>query len=822
MKISYNWLKLYLDLDLPPDKVSELLTGCGLEVENIDVFQTVKGGLQGVVIGEVLTCTKHPGADHLSLTTVDIGTKTPLSIVCGAPNVAAGQKVPVATIGTTLYLEDKPLTLKLSKIRGEVSEGMICAEDELGLGTSHAGIVVLPPEIPVGTPAARYFNIETDTIFTIGLTPNRTDATSHLGVARDLLAVINNSGHDHFTPSERLSLKIPDVASFKTDNNQRHIDVIVENQTGCPRYTGITLTGITVKESPAWLKNKLTAIGLRPINNVVDVTNFILMELGQPLHAFDCDKITGNKVIVKNYPAGTTFITLDNVERTLTGEDMMICNAVEPMVIAGVLGGAKSGIAPETTSVFLESACFDPIHVRKSARHHGLQTDASFRFERGTDYNITEFALKRASLMILELAGGTVSSEIVDVCPKPYASRNVVLSFQHLDRLIGKMLNRDVVKNILHDLGIMVSEEIGNGAGLRLTIPGFKADVTNEADVIEEILRIYGYNNIESPVALRSSISFRKKTDPEKIQNRISEYLSASGFHEIINNSLTKSVYYSNNPDFYPHVSVKILNPISRDLDVLRQSLLHGALESLVLNQNRKQVNLKFFEFGTVYSLSSEGIVPGYVETRHLSLAITGKKEAENWNNTGNDTDFFILKGYVEAIFRLVNINVHLFTVEPFQSAVFSDGLRYSFNNRELLTLGLLHASLLKSMDYKSPVFYAELNWDHLLQIIPDAETKYRELSKFPEVRRDLALLLDTSVSFHQIEKLAYKTEKKLLRHVGLFDVYEGEKIEPGKQSYALSFILQDEDKTLTDKEIDKVMERMIKAFQTTYNARIR
>jgi len=822
MKISYNWLKLYLDLDLPPDKVSELLTGCGLEVENIDVFQTVKGGLQGVVIGEVLTCTKHPGADHLRLTTVDIGTKTPLSIVCGAPNVAAGQKVPVATIGTTLYLEDKPLTLKLSKIRGEVSEGMICAEDELGLGTSHAGIMVLPPEIPVGTPAARYFNIETDTIFTIGLTPNRTDATSHLGVARDLLAVINNSGHDHVTPSERLSLKIPDVALFKTDNNQRHIDVVVENQTGCPRYTGITLTGITVKESPAWLKNKLTAIGLRPINNVVDVTNFILMELGQPLHAFDCDKITGNKVIVKNYPAGTKFITLDNVERILTGEDMMICNAVEPMVIAGVLGGANSGIAPETTSVFLESACFDPIHVRKSARHHGLQTDASFRFERGTDYNITEFALKRASLMILELAGGTVSSDIVDVCPKPYASRNVVLSFQHLDRLIGKMLNRDVVKNILHDLGIMVSEEIGNGAGLRLAIPGFKADVTNEADVIEEILRIYGYNNIESPVALRSSISFRKKTDPEKIQNRISEYLSASGFHEIINNSLTKSVYYADNPDFYPYVSVKILNPISRDLDVLRQSLLHGALESLVLNQNRKQVNLKLFEFGTVYSLSSGGIVPGYLETRHLSLAITGKKEAENWNNTGNDTDFFILKGYVEAIFRLVNIDVHLLTVEPFQSAVFSDGLRYSFNNRELLTLGLLHASLLKSMDYKAPVFYAELNWDHLLKIIPDAETKYRELSKFPEVRRDLALLLDTSVSFHQIEKLAYKTEKKLLRHVGLFDVYEGEKIEPGKQSYALSFILQDEDKTLTDKEIDKVMERMIKAFQITYNARLR
>ena len=822
MKISYNWLKLYLDIDLPPDKVSELLTGCGLEVESIDSFQTVKGGLHGVIIGEVLTCVKHPGSDHLSLTTVDIGMETPLSIVCGASNVAAGQKVPVATIGTTLYFDDKPLTLKKTKIRGEVSEGMICAEDELGLGTSHAGIMVLPQETPVGTSAAHFFNIENDMVFTIGLTPNRTDATSHLGVARDLVAVINNYGQDHPVASARLSLKIPDVANFKVDNNHRHIDVIVENMTGCPRYTGITLTGITVKESPGWLKNKLTAIGLRPINNIVDVTNFILMELGQPLHAFDCDRITGGKVIVRNDPAGTKFITLDNIERTLTNEDMMICNTVEPMVIAGVYGGMKSGVSHETTRIFLESAYFDPIHIRKSARYHGLQTDASFRFERGADYNITEYALKRAALLIVELAGGSISSDIVDIYPNPFKDRSVDLSYYNLDRLIGKKLNRDVVKNILCDLGFVISQEVENGSGLRLIVPAFKADVTREADIIEEILRIYGYNNVESPVALRSSIFYSKKTDPEKIQNRISEYLSACGFHEILNNSLTKSVYYEENPAYEPGKSVKILNPISRDLDVLRQSLLHGALESLVLNQNRKQTDLKFFEFGTTYILSDDGIVPGYLETQHLSLAITGRKETENWNSQENTIDFFTLKGYMEAILRLMNIDGHIFTVEPVQSVVFSDGIRYSFDNKELLVMGPLQPSFLKSMDYKAPVFYAEMNWSYLLKIVPDSETRYKELPKFPEVRRDLALLIDKSVTFSQIEKLAFQTEKKLLRHVGLFDVYEGEKIEAGKQSYALSFILQDEDKTLTDNEIEKVMNRMIKAFEIVYNARIR
>ncbi|MCK9421941.1 MAG: phenylalanine--tRNA ligase subunit beta [Bacteroidales bacterium] len=822
MKISYNWLKLYLDINLSPDKVADLLTGCGLEVESMEIFQSVKGGLKGVVVGEVLTCKQHPDSDHLSITTVNIGLGEPLTIVCGASNVAAGQKVPVATTGTTLYFNDKPLTLQRTKIRGEISEGMICAEDELGLGTSHAGIMILDPEAPVGTPAAQYFNIEEDFVYTIGLTPNRTDATSHLGVARDLAAVINNSGRENRRSTDRITISLPDVSAFTVNNDNRHIDVIVENTTGCPRYTALTLSGIKVKESPGWLKNKLMAIGLRPINNVVDVTNFVLMELGQPLHAFDCNRITGDKVIVKNYPTDTKFITLDNIERELTEEDLMICNAVEPMVIAGVFGGVKSGVTNETTSIFLESAYFNPRHIRKTARHHGLQTDASFRFERGADYDVTEYALKRAALLIQDLAGGEISSEIVDVYPVPFLTQHINFSFKNLDRLIGKSIDRGVVKDILHDLGISVTSETETGSDLTLIVPAFKSDVTREVDIIEEILRVYGYNNIDIPDEIRSSISFTKKPDPEQIQNHISEFLSARGFHEIMNNSLTKSEYYEDNSGFQPALSVRIFNPISRDLDVMRQTLLHGALESIVYNQNRKQTDLKLYEFGTTYTLSNSGIVQGYHEEQHLSLVLTGRKDPENWNDAEEPVDFFVLKGFIEAIFRTLDLDIRQFSTETVHSDIFSNGLRYIDGKKEFLVMGSLSNVLLKSFDCKPPVFYAEVNWDHLLTIVPATITQYREIPRFPEVRRDLALLLDQSVTFAQIEKLAFQTEKKLLKHVGLFDVFEGDQIGEKNKSYALSFILQDDEKTLTDKEIEKTMARLIKVFVTTFNARIR
>ncbi|HNX86810.1 MAG TPA: phenylalanine--tRNA ligase subunit beta [Bacteroidales bacterium] len=821
MKISYNWLKLYLDFDLPPDKVAEYLTGCGLEIEGIETFHSVKGGLQGVVTGEVLTCEKHPNSDHLSITTVDTGQEKPLSIVCGAPNVAVGQKVAVALIGTTLYLGDKPLTLQKTKIRGAVSEGMICAEDELGLGSSHNGIMVLDPSVKPGTPAASYFNVEEDVVFTIGLTPNRTDATSHFGVARDLAAVINNFGCNKLEETRELIPVPPDVSAFKILNNNRFIDVVIETPEGCPRYSGITVSGIKVKESPAWLRNKLNAIGLRPINNVVDVTNFILMEMGQPLHVFDCDQIIGDQIIIKNYPRGTRFTTLDHVERVLTGNEVMICNTVEPMVIGGVYGGLKSGVSMETTSVFIESACFNPRSIRKTARHHGLQTDASFRFERGTDYNLTLFALKRAALMIRELAGGEISSEIVDVYPTPVPPQEVTLSYGNMDRLIGKVLDRKVVKKILKEVGIILIRELTDPQGLLLSIPAFKTDVTREVDVIEEILRIYGYNNIEFPPDVRASLSFYAHPDPEKIRNSVSEFLSARGFHEIMNNSLTRSVNYENNPAFDLSRAVRIMNPVSRDLDVMRLSLLHGALESLVYNQNRKLYDLRFYEFGTVYALSDEGILPGYTEEQHFSLLLTGCRTTENWNTPEQPVDVFLLKEYVEALFKKISLDPDTFTMEPDHSGLFTNGIRY-FDREELGVMGQLHPDLLRSMDAKNQVFYAEFNWDRILERIPKHNARFRELPKFPEVRRDLALVLDQAITFMQLKTTAFATEKKLLRSIGLFDVYEGEQVGPGKKSYALKFILQDEEKTLTDKEIDKVMERLIKAFIHDFDARVR
>jgi len=824
MKISYNWLKQYHDIDYSPDKVAEILTGCGLEVEGLEQFQSVKGGLKGIIIGEVLTCVKHPNSDHLSLTTVNVGNVEPLRIVCGAANVAKGQKVAVATIGTTLYFNEKELTLQPAKIRGELSEGMICAEDELGIGSSHAGILVLDPEAPVGMPASKYFNIEEDVTFTIGLTPNRADAASHVGVARDLVAVVNNFGRSTGEAMQQNHLLLPDVTAFSIDNNDRPVEIIIEDPKACPRYTGITVSGITVKDSPSWLKNRLMAIGLRPINNIVDITNFILMELGQPLHAFDFDQIAGSRVIIKKYPKGTKFITLDNIERELSENDLMICNAKEPMCIAGVFGGLKSGVTSLTTNVFLESAYFDPVHIRKTSRYHGLQTDASFRFERGANYDITVDALKRSAIMIREIAGGQISSGITDVYPAPFPPVIVKLSYENLDRLIGKVIPRDVVKNILTCLGIGILEEVGSSAGLKLEIPGFKVDVTREADVIEEVLRVYGYNNIEIRDEVRASLSYSISPDPEKAQNMVSDYLAADGFCEIMNNSLSKSTYYSDNPDYPLEQCVKMLNPISRDLDVMRQTLLYGALESVVYNQNRKNSDLKMFEFGKVYKIASDKTdpIPGYHEENHLALLITGRAQPESWNTQDNQVDFFELKGRLESIVKKLSISLDKWKIQPFKSNQISDGLSYTINNESIFTLGYINHQVMTAFDCRQPALYAEVNWDLMFSLISGKETQYRGISKFPEVRRDLALLIDQEVTFDQIEKLAYQTEKKLLKKVGLFDVYEGDKIDAGKKSYAVSFILQDDLKTLTDKEIEKTMERIIKVLNLQLQAQIR
>lgn len=801
-----------------------MLTGCGLEVESQELFQSVKGGLKGVVTGEVLTCEKHPNSDHLSLTTVDIGAAEPLQIVCGASNVARGQKVAVATIGTTLYMGDKEITLQRTKIRGEVSEGMICAEDELGIGVSHEGIMVLDPTVPVGLTAGEYFKVEEDISFTIGLTPNRVDASSHLGVARDLVAVANSFGCETALPSTGNMLKTPDVSAFHIDNDNRHIEVIIEDRDACPRYSGITVSGIHVTDSPDWLKNRLLSVGLRPVNNIVDITNFVMLELGQPLHAFDSDCIHGNKVIVKKYPKGTRFITLDNIERNLSENDLMICNSAEPMCIAGVFGGVKSGVTALTNSVFLESACFDPKHIRKSSRFHGIQTDASFRFERGTNYDITVFALKRAAMMIKEIAGGEISSEIVDVYPEVLPRKIVSLSFKNLDRLIGKVINRGVVKTILTDLGIVIQEEGSQNDGFLMEIPAFKVDVTREADVIEEILRVYGYNNIELHDEIRSSLSFTRNPDPEKAQNLVSDYLASHGFSEIMCNSLTKSTYYDGSQDFPIESAVKMLNPISRDLDVMRQTLLFGTLESLVFNQNRKVTDLKMFEFGRVYSIGNDQNDPlkGYHEEKHLALVMTGRNQPENWNVTDRQVDFYDLKGFLDGLCEKLSVNRDQWQFQPCTTASIEAGMQLLVNGRSVAIMGSVSKKVLQAFDCRQPVFFAEVNWDILFSQIPGKSIQYKAISKFPEVRRDLAILVDKEVTFAQIEKLAFQTERKLLKKVGLFDVYEGEKIVPGKKSYALSLILLDEETTLTDKVIEKTMEKILKAMISGLNAQLR
>ncbi len=820
MKISYNWLKDYIDIDLDPEKVATILTNTGLEVEKYEKIETIKGGLNGVVIGEVKTCAKHPGADKLSVTTVDVGGGNILPIVCGAPNVAAGQKVLVATVGTTLYSGGNPFEIKKAKIRGEVSEGMICAEDELGLGVSHDGIMVLPGDVEVGMPAREYFNIEDDYVFEIGLTPNRTDAMSHIGVARDLIASLNLQN-----PQNPVSLIKPCVDSFKTDNQSRPFEVIIEDSEACPRYSGLTITGVEVKDSPDWLKNRLLAIGLRPINNLVDISNYILHETGHPTHFFDADKIAGDRVIIKKLPKGTKFVTLDETERELSGEDLMICNASDGMCIAGVFGGLHSGVTAETKNVFLESAYFDSKTLRKTSRFHGLNTDSSFRFERGADPNNTIYALKRAAMLIKELAGGTIASGIIDVYPNPISNWQIKLSYQNINRLIGKNIDADKIKDILIWLGMEVIDDDEND--LTVEVPTFKVDVKREADVIEEILRIYGYNNIEFPDQLRSSLSFVKKPDPEFLQNMISDYLSGNGFAEVMNNSLTKSQYAEKFGVIKPENDVKIMNALSSDLNVLRQSLLFSGLETILYNYNHKNTNLKIYEFGKAYHQDNHKAKPNdslakFKEEMHLAVFLTGKINNESWYQPQRDADFFVLKQFVVNILKRLGLNEAMFSQTDLNNEVFEMGLSYESGNKKIVGFGLLNQKLVKAFDIRQDVYYADFDWELMLHLIKNHKVLYREVSKYPGVRRDLALLVDHEVKFEDLKKLAFETEKFILQEVSLFDVYEGEKIEKGKKSYALSFILQDEKRTLTDKIIDKTMQKLVEAFTNKFNATLR
>lgn len=817
MKISFNWLKEYVNTGLSAEEAGILLTNCGLEVEGIEKFETIKGGLAGLFVGEVMTKEKHPDADRLSITTVDIGTGTLLNIVCGAGNVAAGQKVVVATIGAMLYPTiGEPFEIKKSKIRGQISEGMICAEDEIGLGISHEGIMVLDSSAKTGTPAKDYFKVEEDYVLEIGLTPNRADAASHVGVARDLAAVLSTLNSDEQTLKSKLEL--PSISHFEIDNTDSTIDVTVEDTNACPRYSGIMISGLTVEASPAWLKNRLKAIGVRTINNIVDITNYVLHELGQPLHAFDADKIRGNKIIVKKSSEKIKFKTLDLVEHELSSEDLMICNIDDPMCIAGVFGGEESGVTSATTAIFLESAYFNPTSIRKSSKRHNLKTDASFRFERGTDPNMTVFALKRAAILIKEIAGGKISSELIDIYPTKIENFKIPFSFENCDRLIGKHIDIDIIKNIITSVGIEIDHK-GNDA-LLLSVPTFKVDVKREQDVVEEILRIYGYNNIEIPTTLNSSIQFAEKPDKEKTQNVVSELLSNNGFYEMMCLSLTKGDYAAKLNSLKTEKSVLMMNPLSTDLNALRQTLLFSGLETITYNQNRKNANLKLYEFGKIYMAVSAGENVKYIESKHLSLFITGRKQDESWNVKNNAVNFYSLKGFVNSILEKLGINDLKSAL--YKGDLFSQGLSFSWNKKVVVEFGTVSKSILKTMDIKQDVFYADFNWDLIIERLKNTKIMYKDVSKFPEVRRDLALLIDKAIQFEQLEQLAYQSEKNMLKSVNLFDVYEGDKLPAEKKSYALSFILQDESATLTDKQIEKIMDKLIKTFQEKAGAEIR
>ena len=807
MNISYNWLKQFIKIDWEADQTSELLTDLGLEVEGVTSFESVQGGLKGVVVGHVKTCIQHPNADRLKLTTVDIGAGEPVQIVCGAPNVAAGQKVPVATIGTTLYSDGEPWTIKKGKIRGEESHGMICAEDELGLGESHDGIMILDENLKVGTLCSEIFEVENDQVFEIGLTPNRADAMSHYGVARDLRAGLRQREIE-------LELITPPVTNFNITDRSLKIDVEVEDSKLAPRYCGITLSNLIVQPSPDWLKNRLNAIGITPKNNLVDATNYVLHELGQPLHAFDADKIKGKKIVVKTLPKGTKFTTLDEVERELHEEDLMICDIEKPMCIAGVFGGVHSGVSEHTTSIFLESAYFDPVSIRKSAKRHGLNTDASFRFERGIDIENVEFALRRAAVLIKEIAGGEITSEIVDLYPNKVSDNQVFLSFDKINSLIGQEIPRDVIKSILSSLDIKVMNVTETGLGLM--IPSYRVDVQRDVDVIEEILRVFGYNNILFTEKLNASIAPTSKFEDYKLQNVVGNHLAAQGFFEILANSLTAPEYQELSSSIKAEHSVKMLNPLSNDLSVMRQSMLFSGLTAISHNINRKRPNLKLFEFGKTYHQYESG----RVENKHLTLFATGNRNEDSWAKTTEKTDFYFLKATAEKV--LARLGITVVTSTPLGDSDFSEGIALMARKKELVTLGLVKKSILKKFDIKQDVFHADFNWDHILEFVAKTEIVFKDIPKYPQVKRDFALLLDKGTTFKEVHDLAFQTEKKFLKQVNLFDVYTGKKLPEGKKSYAVSFTLLDENSTLTDKQIDKIMGKLQKRYESELSAELR
>lgn len=820
MNISYNWLKEYVNFDLTPDEVAAALTSIGLETGDVEEVQSIKGGLEGLVIGEVLTCEPHPNSDHMHITTVNLGQGDPVQIVCGAANVAAGQKVVVATLGTKLYDGDECFTIKKSKLRGVESNGMICAEDEIGIGTSHEGIIVLPEDVVPGTLAKDYYNIKSDYVLEVDITPNRSDACSHYGVARDLYAWLIQNGR-------QATLKRPSADAFKVDNHDMNIDIVVENTEACPRYAGVAIKNVTVKESPEWLQNKLRLIGVRPINNIVDITNYILHAYGQPMHCFDADKIKGGKIVVKTCPEGTKFVTLDEVERKLSDRDLMICNAEEPMCIAGVFGGLDSGTTETTKDVFLESAYFHPTWVRKTARRHGLSTDSSFRFERGIDPNGTIYALKEAALLVKELAGGEIASEIKDNYPAPIADFPVELSYEYTNALIGKVIPAETIKSIVTSLEMKITGETPEE--LSLLVPAYRVDVQRPCDVVEDILRIYGYNNVEIPTSVKSSLSVKGDVDKSvKLQNLVSEQLVGCGFNEIMNNSLTAATYYEGLETYKPENLVQLMNPLSNDLNVMRATLLFGGLESIQHNANRKNADLKFFEFGNCYHFNAEKrnpekVLAAYSEELHLGLWITGKRVSNSWAHPDENTSVYELKAYVLNIFRRLGVNFGGLVFGNLTDDIYSVAISVHTRGGKLLaTFGVLHKKIQKAFDIDNEVYYADLNWKELMKAIKNNTVAYKEISKFPAVKRDLALLIDKKVQFAEIEKIAYETDKKLLKSVELFDVYEGKNLEAGKKSYAVSFMLQDENATLNDKQIDKVMQKLIANLQNKLDAKLR
>ena len=820
MNVSYNWLKRYLDADLSAERMAEILTELGLEVEEFEKIETIKGGLKGVVVGEVLTCEDHPDSDHLHITTVDVGAESPLQIVCGAANCRKGLKVMCATVGAVLYPidSDEEFKIKRSKIRGVESLGMLCAEDELGIGRNHEGIMELPAEAVVGTPAKEYLNIADDYLIGIGLTPNRVDAASHIGVARDIAAYLKSRG-------ERVEFKLPSVDGFKIDDTSRTIEVEVVNGEAAPRYAGITVSGCKIAPSPEWMQNELRAAGINPKNNLVDITNYVLFELGQPLHAFDADKIEGDKVVVRSAVEGEKFVTLDGVERTLTANDLMICSAERPMCIAGVYGGQDSGISDETVNVFIESAYFHPVWVRKTAKRFGLNTDASFRFERGVDPNIQVYALKRAALLMQELAGGRITSEIIDINPTPASHFEFDFSLDRARKLIGKDIAEETFMTILDALDVEVRGREGDV--LHVAVPPYRVDVQREADLIEDVLRVYGYNNIEISDHVNSTLSYAPKPNKSRLQNMASDYLSANGYTEIMSNSLTKASYYEGCTTHPVERCVKILNPLSQDLNVMRQTLLFNALEAVELNVNRRNGNLKMYEVGNCYFFNAEkaeeeSVLAKYEEGMRLGITVTGLATQLSWNSKAEGSSFFTLRGMVEKLLKRFGIDLYALQCESLESDLYADAILFKQGPKEVLRMGVVSPIVRKKFDIKQEVYFAEVDFDQLVKMTKKSKVQFKELSKFPEVKRDLALLVNKSVTFSQLRSIAFATEKKLLKSVSLFDVYEGDKLPEGKKSYALSFILEDKSQTLTDKQIERTMANIQTQLEQKCGAEIR